>query len=225
MMNNTRRSTAIFHIFAVLMLAVLFAGCASTTQSNMSNMSNMNSGQTQSSSNSQGTDLGKVAAPNFQLKDQHNIPIALTQFKGKPLILTFFYTHCQTSCPLIAEKIHSTLLDLGKNSQQVGIVAISADPTGDTPASVATFSQEHQLQGYKNWHYLLGTRQQLSPIWASYHVDGVPPHATMMSAGNMAHSSVVYVIDQQGHERTLFDSDFQPNQLAQNIQTLLTNKS
>lgn len=220
-----RRSNALIHIFVMLVLAALFAGCATTSNPDMTGMTSGQMQSSQSSSNSQGTDLGKVAAPNFQLKDQHNTPIALAQFKGKPLILTFFYTHCMTSCPLIAEKIHSTLTMLGKNSQQVGIVAISADPAGDTPANATTFSQEHQLNGYKNWHYLLGTRQQLTPIWSSYHVDGVPPHAKMMSAGNMVHSSVVYVIDQQGRERTLFDSNFEPSQLSQNIQSLLKNKS
>lgn len=200
-------------VFALL-LGIL-SGCGTAQSSQQSGNSN--------TSGLQGTDLGESPAPNFQLVDQYHHQISLTQFRGMPVVLTFFYTHCPDYCPLIATKIHSALVQLGSQAQQIAVVAVSADPSGDTVASVATFSQEHQLAGYKQWHYLLGSRQQLSPVWASYHVSGVPPHSAMMSQKAMQHSAVVYLIDQQGRERVLLDSDFAPTQLSKDVQTLLTN--
>jgi protein SCO1/2 len=200
----------------VILFMIILSGCGGVAQQ-QSGTTNTGS----SSSELQGTDLGETPAPGFQLVDQYGHSITLSQFKGMPVILTFFYTHCPDYCPLMAQKIHSSLVQLGSQAQKVAIVAISADPEGDTPASVATFSQTHQLQGYANWHYLLGTRQALTPIWASYHVSGVPPHAKMMSASAMQHSALIYVIDQQGQERVLLDSDFQPSQLTKDIQILL----
>ena len=68
---------------------------------------------TTNSSGLQGTDLGGTPAPDFRLTDQFGKPISLSQFKGKPVILTFLYTHCPDQCPLTAEKLHAVMQNLG----------------------------------------------------------------------------------------------------------------
>lgn len=214
MIQAMRRGDLSRVIWAVfILLAVLVAGCGGTRSVG-------DAANGASSSGLQGTDLGASPAPPFHLVDQNHQVISLAQFRGMPVIVTFFYTHCTTSCPLIASKIHTALAQLGPAAQRVAILAISVDPSGDTPASAVTFSQQHQLQGYHHWHYLLGTRQELAPIWTAYHVTGIPPGATMMSQSAMLHSAVVYIIDQQGHERVLLDSDFLPAQLVKDIHLL-----
>src|SRR5215471_13774070 len=84
-----------------------------------------------SASNLLGTNLGSTPAPNFRLKDQYGNVISLAQFKGKPVVLTFLYTHCPDVCPLTAEKIHTTMQSLGNSAQNVAVVAVSMDPKGD----------------------------------------------------------------------------------------------
>lgn len=214
MRQRLRQRLAVRAIWGVfILLALLLAGCGGTPAAGKSSTNTL-------ASSLQGTNLGATPAPGFQLADQNHQTVSLAQFKGMPVIVTFFYTHCTTSCPLIAGKIHTALRQLGSAAQHVAILAISVDPSGDTPASATTFSQEHQLQGYQNWHYLLGTRQQLTPIWTAYHVTGVPHGASMMSQSAMNHSAVVYVLDQQGRERVLLDSDFQPAQLVKDLRLL-----
>ncbi|MBO0796958.1 MAG: SCO family protein, partial [Ktedonobacteraceae bacterium] len=51
----------------------------------------------------QGTDLNAAPSPDFRLTDQFGKPVAFSQFKGKPIVLTFLYTHCPDVCPLTAE--------------------------------------------------------------------------------------------------------------------------
>ncbi len=104
---------------------------------------------------SQGTDLGGVPAPDFRLTDQFGKPVSLSQFRGKPVVLTFLYTHCPDVCPLIAEQLHSVMLDLGKDAQRVGVLAVSVEPKRDTVAAALTFSQAHHMTTY--WHFLVGT--------------------------------------------------------------------
>ena len=77
----------------------------------------------------QGTDLGSVPAPAFSLHDQFGKVVTLAQFAGKPLVLTFMYTHCPDVCPIMAERLHSVMVGLGADAQQVGVVAISVDPS------------------------------------------------------------------------------------------------
>jgi protein SCO1/2 len=169
----------------------------------------------------QGTNLGETIAPNFHLVDQSGKSISLSQFHGMPVIVTFFYTHCPNFCPLLATKIHASLVNMGSEAQHVAFLAVSVDPTNDTTASVQTFSQAHELQGFVNYHYLLGSRSALTPIWNAYHVEGLPVGAKVEDPNTMIHSSVVYLIDKQGRERVLLDYDFTSAELTSDLNILL----
>lgn len=168
------------------------------------------------SSGLQGTDLGSVPAPGFQLKDQNGKTVSLAQFQGRPVVVTFLYTHCPDICPLIAEKLHIVAQSLGKDAGRVAILAVSMDPKGDTQAAALNFTKVHKLT-LDAWHYLIGTHEQLSPIWSAYSVDA----QAATSAGSVSHSTAIYVIDKQGRERVLLDSDFVPAQLTGDLKILL----
>lgn len=161
----------------------------------------------------QGTDLGSSPAPNFSLTDQFGKPISLAEFKGKPVVLTFLYTNCPDECPLTAEKLHATLQDLGNAAPDVGILAVSTDPARDTTGAALKFSQAHRMQDY--WHYLVGAKNKLAPIWSSYSIYAQPQQQTVN------HSLGLYLIDKQGRERVFLGNDFTPTQLAADLQVLL----
>lgn len=161
----------------------------------------------------QGTDLGDKPAPDFHLTDQFGKAVSLSQFKGKPVILTFLYTNCPDACPLTAEKLHTTMQNMGSDAQNVGVLAVSTDPARDTVAAALKFSQAHNMQDY--WHYLVGTRETLLPIWTSY---GIFAQADQQKVN---HSLGLFLIDKEGNERIFLDNDFTPEQLAANLKALL----
>jgi len=162
----------------------------------------------------QGTDLDGVPAPGFTLTDQFGKQVSLSQFKGKPVVVTFMYTHCPDVCPLIAEKLRTVMQGLGSDAQKVAILAVSVDPKGDTLAAAMNFSQQHQMTNY--WHFLIGTQDQLSPVWTDYAID-----AQKISASTSTHTSALYVIDKTGHERVLLDQDFTTAQMTTDLKALL----
>jgi len=207
----SRLSVITLAALIVIIVAVLGTRAGGLT-SNASNLT-----PATNSSGLQGTDLGGVPAPNFRLIDQFGRPVSLAQFKGKPVVLTFLYTHCPDQCPLTAEKLHAVMLSLGSDAQRVGVVAVSTDPRRDTTAAALNFSQVHRMQNY--WHYLLGTESELSPVWSSYSVYAAPTPTS--TGGSVAHTTAVYVIDKQGHERVFFGSDFTSAQLTKDLQILL----
>ncbi len=168
-----------------------------------------------STSQLQGTNLGGIRAPDFLLKDQFGNSISLTQFKGKPVVLTFLYTHCPDVCPLTADKIHTTMQSLGSNAQRIAVLAGSMDPKGDTATAAQNFAKVHKLGDY--FYYLIGTHNELAPVWASYSVDAQAATAS----GTVNHSSAIYVIDKQGNERALLDNGFSSSQLASDLKILL----
>lgn len=207
----SRLSVVTLAVLVVLIVAVLGtrAGRSTSTDGNSGN-----STQAADPSGLQGTYLGSVAAPGFRLTDQAGQPISLAQFKGKPVVLTFFYTNCPDACPLTAEKLHQTMVDLGSNAQKVGVIAVSVDPKRDTPITALSFTKAHRLQGYL--HYLLGTQAQLSPVWSSYAEFAAPATDSTIS-----HTTALYVIDQQGRERVFLSDDFTAAQLTADLQILL----
>ena len=166
-----------------------------------------------SASGLQGVDLGGQAAPDFRLTDQFGQQVALSQFKGKPVVLTFLYTSCPDQCPLTAEKLHTVMQSLGADAQKVAVISVSTDPKHDTVAAALDFSRKHSMQDY--WHYLVGTQDTLSPIWNAYNVYVQAQQQTVN------HGLGLYVIDKQGNERVFMDNDFTPAQLTANLKTLL----
>jgi protein SCO1/2 len=167
----------------------------------------------------QGTDLGGVNAPDFHLTDQFGNAVSLSQFRGHPIVLTFLYTHCPDTCPLIADKLHLTLEKLGSDSSKVSVLAVSTDPKNDDQQSAYQFSQVHHL--LNQWHFLIGDTAQLTPIWSAYHVYAQATTPTATDNNTVDHTIAIYVIDKQGHERVYLGEDFDPNVLASDLRTLL----
>jgi protein SCO1 len=166
-----------------------------------------------------GSNLSETLAPNFTLTDQNGQSISLAQFRGKPVVLTFLYSHGVTESIALADKLAVVMHSRGKQAGQVVMLAVSVDPTGDTAASAQQFSQTHNL--LNSWHYLLGTRAQLSPVWKDYAISVATLPTTSAAIDAITFTPAVYVIDQQGRERVYFDDSFTPAQLTTDLQKLL----
>src|SRR3954447_18089104 len=112
--------------------------------------------------------IGGARETDFTLQDSHGTRIRLSAQRGRVVILTFLYTQCRDVCPLIATNLQGTLDDLGADRARVRVVAVSVDPENDTPSAVRAFVRAHRLG--REFHYLLGTRPELAPVWQAYNV-------------------------------------------------------
>ena len=165
-----------------------------------------------------GIDLGGAPAPDITLKDQYGQTVQLSKLQGKPIVLTFFDSYCpHQECPLTAKGLQTAYKNLGKQADQVTWVALSVNPA-DNPASVAAFLQ-HNGVTFK-LHYLLGTQDQLSPLWNAYHIASMPDPTLK---GVIDHTTYVYIIDRQGRERVVLDAGpgIDPHQITNDLQYLL----
>jgi protein SCO1/2 len=150
-------------------------------------------------------------APDFALREESGRRVTLSEFRGQVAILTFLAATASGASPLVAQQIRGALDELAR---PVPAFAISANPAGDTPASVRRFLAEASLTG--RMRYLTGTPAQLRPIWRAYRV--VP-----LSAGSARFDSaaMVLLIDAHGRERVLFGIEaLTPGGLAHDIRKL-----
>ena len=136
-----------------------------------------------------------VAAPDFTLHDQQGAVISLSGIRGSVVALTFLDTQCLNLCPLQASLLGSVQSELGKGTP-LTLVVVSVRPEADTPAAIAGFADSHGLKG--PYHWLNGTRAQLAGVWDSYGI------SVLAAPGDLAHSSVIYLIDRHGYERVAF---------------------
>lgn len=74
-----------------------------------------------------GTDLDGTPAPDFHLVDQTGQPVALSDLRGRVVVLTFLYTRCPDTCPLIVSKLGQVHDQLGEQAQGVAFVAVTVE--------------------------------------------------------------------------------------------------
>lgn len=141
-------------------------------------------------------DPRQVAAPDFTLRDQTGATVSLRQLRGNVLALTFLDTQCLNLCPLQASFLGSAQSELGRRAP-FDVVIVSVRPDVDTPANIAAFASAHGLG--RHYYWLTGPSPDLQSVWDDYGV------AVQAAQGDLAHSSVIYLIDRSGYERVGFE--------------------
>jgi len=142
--------------------------------------------------------IGKPAF-DFRLADARGGEIATRRLRGKPYVVTFLYTDCEDVCPLIGRELGQALRLLGSQRNDVAILAVSADPEGDTPAAVKEWLRRHRLP--TNFHYLIGPERRLRPVWKGYYAARQDPRRQQSS-----HTASIWLIDAEGRIRTKFSA-------------------
>jgi protein SCO1 len=153
-------------------------------------------------------DPPQIPPRDFTLRDQDGKPASLRAYRGQPVILTFLYSTCTNSCPVVADQIRGALDDLGRD---VPALAVSVDPAHDTQATAKHFLLKHSVYG--RMRFLLGTRAQLAPIWRAY---GIRPQTRAFE-----HTVYVLLIGKDGRQRVGFPlGELTPEGLTHDVKVL-----
>ena len=147
-------------------------------------------------------------APQFRLRDQDGRPVAMAEYRGRTVVMTFVYSHCEDTCPAQIQSIRGALDRLGRD---VPVLAVSVDPRNDTRASARRFLLRQHVTG--RMRFALGSRAQLAPVWRGY---GIAPQR-----GRLDHSAYVVLVDGAGRQRVGFPAArLTPEDLAADLRRL-----
>jgi len=130
-------------------------------------------------------------APDFTLRDADGERVSMAALRGRPVVVTFIYSHCEDTCPGQVQTIRGALDELGRD---VPVLGISVDPARDTPASARRFLNQQRMTG--RMRFVLGEERELAPIWRAY---GIAPQR-----GRLDHSAYVVLVDALGRQRVGF---------------------
>lgn len=161
-----------------------------------------------------------LRAFGFTLTDQYGRRVALADTRGRPVVITFVYSKCRSTCPVTLQTIRGALDDLseqGVGRRDVTILAVTVDPERDTRRNVRRFLARQQVGGFVR--YLTAPRRTMAPIWKRYGI--APQHGR-----SEGHTAFTMLVDRRGILRVGFPSaQMTSEDLAHDLRVLLAERA
>lgn len=152
----------------------------------------------------------------FKLINQNGQPITEQDFKGKPLLVFFGFTHCPDVCPTTLFEVSEMFRVLGKDADRANALFISVDPERDTPASMKDYLSSFDPRLTAG----TGDRAAVDAAIKAYRVYAkkIP---TKGDDYTMDHTAIVYLMDKQGRFVAPFNLKRSPQEAAADLRKFL----
>lgn len=156
-------------------------------------------------------------APDFSLTSQDGVPVALRDLRGKVVALTFIYTQCADTCPLLTEKMAQVQDALGSDfGAHIVFVSITVDPQRDTPAVLKQYAESHGAR-LSGWNFLTGEPAAIRDVMRRYGVV-----AARGPEGDVEHIFLTSLIDASGDLRLHYMGvAFDPDEFRRDLLSLV----
>jgi len=130
-----------------------------------------------------------VPLAEFDLMNHTGKRVSNTDFHGKTTLLTFAYTSCPDTCPLMFGRFLGVQQEFGAViGADVELVFVTVDPEVDTPERL----QRHAEAMDGKWYFLTEELAVMQKVWEDFRV-----HVEKEGA-LVGHSNVTYLIDDLG---------------------------
>ena len=163
---------------------------------------------------------------DFSFPDQNGHVITRKDVEGKVCVAEYFFTTCQSICPLMnreMKRVHNAF----KNNDNVAILSFTVDPQTDTVAQMKRYASHLQADS-RQWHFLTGEKEKLySLARKSFFVLKPAETANQGDAGSdFIHTNNFVLVDQNLRIRGYYDGTSQKEvtQLILDIRRLLDEK-
>jgi len=212
---SPRFASAAVALAATAALLALLSGCGSSAATPTS-ATTATASATTASYRAEATLSPATAAPPLRLRNYLGQPVDIAQYRGKPALVTFIYTHCPDVCPLITSNLRVAQNLLGADGRsRAQVIAVSVDSKGDDRRTVTAFLKAHEMTG--RMQYLIGSTRELARVWRAW---GVGSERDAKNPDLVEHSGVIYGITASGKRATLYSARFRPADVAHDVPLL-----
>ena len=165
--------------------------------------------------------LPKIApAPDFMLTSQDGAQVTLTDFRGKVVAVTFIYTSCTSTCPVLTPMMSFVQDQLGRDfGRNIVFVSITVDPERDTPPVLKEYATSFGAN-LSGWSFLTGSPAAIREVTRRY---GVVVSKNI--SGDVDHTFLTSIVDQHGILRLQYAGvRFDPEEFRRDLVGLLTER-
>jgi len=157
------------------------------------------------------------SAPSFALDSSRGSRTTLTDLRGKVLALTFVFTTCTDTCPILTAKLAEIARSLGSDfGPRIAFVAISVDPLNDTPSRLRDYATAHGADS-PGWYFLTGAPGDIEPVLRRYGA-----FARRTESGSVDHLFLTSLIDRNGMLRVQYlGTRFDEREMQRDLHMLL----
>lgn len=155
--------------------------------------------------------------PSLTFTDVEGHRVALSDLRGRPMLLALVYTGCADVCPLVIENL-APAVDAAEQALGAGsfvVITIGFDARNDTPARMRSFARQHNAGG-ANWRFMSGDAATIARLSDAVGFSIFP------TAGGFNHPAQITVIDKRGNiYRQIYGSTFEPPQIVEPLKDLV----
>ena len=162
--------------------------------------------------------LPKIApAPEFALTSQDGAQVALADFRGKVVAVTFIFTLCTATCPVLTPMMSFVQDQLGSDfGTKIAFVSITVDPERDTPQVLKEYAQAFGAN-LAGWSFLTGAPAAIQDVARR---NGV--FASKAANGDIEHTFLTSIVDPHGILRVQYlGVRFDPEEFRRDLLSLL----
>jgi protein SCO1/2 len=141
-----------------------------------------------------GQSLPKSApAPEFALTSQDGRQVKLADLRGKVVAVTFIFTNCTDTCPVLTPMMSFVQDRLGSDfGAKIAFVSITVDPERDTPEVLKEYGEAFGAN-FAGWFFLTGSPPVIADVTRRYGV-----FAAKAENSNVDHTFLTSIIDRRG---------------------------
>jgi protein SCO1 len=160
--------------------------------------------------------IGRLLADHV-LRDRDGKPVHLSNYRGKPLIVSFIYTGCFQVCPTTTRSLQESVRTLYKTFRPhtFNVISIGFNQPADSPQGMRAFAAQHRIDE-ANWDFL-------SPPAAS--VDALTRDfgfSFLATPSGFDHLLGVTVVDAEGRVYAqVYGERLTPDQLGEPLRLLM----
>jgi protein SCO1 len=156
-------------------------------------------------------------APRFALRAQDGSDVALEQFHGKVVAVTFIFASCSATCPILTAKMAAIQDRLGADfGSKIVFLSITVDPEHDTPDVLKRYAQAFAAKP-DGWKFLTGSPETIHAVERRYGVFASPA-----PAGELDHTNLTSLIDRRGMLRVQYVGvRFDPDEFRRDLLSLV----
>ncbi len=159
-------------------------------------------------------------AADFTLTGAGDVPVSLSDFRGRVVLLYFGYTACPDICPTTLQELMKALDLLGGKAGQVQVIMVSVDPEKDTPQRLDAYLRN--LDPAERLIGLTGSQDQIQEAATQYGVFYQKRENAETSLSYLVdHTATVMLIDRKGYLRVVYPYGTPADGIASDLRYIL----